>query len=69
MLKLKAIVILLLIIFSLIPVYMLYKYLEKTIRPEESIKKFVFWLFTELALIFAYTFLLVFIIRMLFPGA
>ena len=69
MLKLKAVAILLLIIFSLIPVYMLYKYLEKTMRPRESMKKFIFWLVTELALVFAYTFLLVFIIRMLFPGA
>lgn len=68
-LKLKAISILLIIFFSLLPVYWLYKYLQKTMRPRESMRRFHCWLLVNFMLIFAYTFLLVFVIKMLFPGA
>jgi hypothetical protein len=59
----------LLILLSLIPVYLLYKWLEKRIRPRESPKAFLGWLVSVLVLIFAYTFLVVLVIRLLFPGA
>jgi hypothetical protein len=67
--KYKAVAILLIIIFSLIPVYLLYKYLQKIMRPKESMGLFIFWLLTNFVLIFGYTFLVVFFIRLLFPGA
>jgi len=67
--RLKAIAILLLMFLSLLPVYMLYKYLEKIMRPRESLQRFFFWLVTVLAMVFVYTFLVVFIIKLLFPGA
>lgn len=67
--KLKAVAILFIILVSLFPVYLLYEYLQKTMRPKESMRRFIFWLMTSFALIFAYTFLLVFIIKLIFPGA
>jgi hypothetical protein len=57
------------ILFSLIPVYLLYKYLQKVIRPQESGRRFLLWLLAELALVFSFTFLLVFVIKLLFPKA
>jgi len=38
-------------------------------KPKESMRNFLFYLSAVLALIFTYTFLLVFIIKMLFPAA
>ena len=67
--KLKAIAILLIIVLSLIPFYQLYKYLQVAMRPKDSIQRFFLWLLTNFILIFAYTFLIVFIIKWLFPAA
>ncbi len=67
--KLKSIAILFIIILSLLPAYWLYKKLQLVTRPKESMTRFLFWLVTVFALIFAYTFLVVFVIRMLFPTA
>lgn len=57
------------IVLSLIPVYIVYKYLQQVMKPKESMQNFFFYLCAVLALVFAYTFLLVFIIKMLFPAA
>ncbi|MEO7924138.1 MAG: hypothetical protein ABIR30_10695 [Chitinophagaceae bacterium] len=67
--KLKALVIFFLILLSLVPVYLFYKWLEKRIQPRESPQRFLGWLLSVLALIFVYTFLVVLVIRILFPGA
>ncbi|MEK7225986.1 MAG: hypothetical protein AAB221_09915 [Bacteroidota bacterium] len=67
--KLKSLAILFIIIVSLFPVYLLYKYLQKRIQPRESARRFLYWLLASFAMIFAYTFLLVFLIKMLFPEA
>jgi len=67
--KLKSLIGLLIIIISLIPLYAVMNYLQKVMRPKESIRKFIFWLLTVLALIFIYTFLIVFVIKLLFPEA
>jgi len=67
--RLQAVTILLIIIASLLPVYMLYKYLQKIMQPKESMRKFLLWLLVNFILIFGYTFLLVFAIKLLFPGA
>ncbi len=67
--KLKALAILAIIIFSLIPLYLLYKYLQKKTRPKESMSRLLLYLFAGFALVFIYTFLIVFIIKKIFPGA
>ncbi|HUR67107.1 MAG TPA: hypothetical protein VMZ03_12225 [Chitinophagaceae bacterium] len=67
--QLRPLIIIVLIIVSLLPVYLLYKYLNKIMRPRESLLRFGSWLLTVLVLIFVYTFLLVFLIKLLFPGA
>lgn len=67
--KLKALGILLIIIVSLLPMYFLYKYVEKVTRPKESMRRFLLWLLASFVLIFTYTFLLVFLIKLAFPGA
>jgi len=48
---------------------MLYKYLQKVMQPKESLGRFLCWILAMFVVIFAYTFLLVFGIKMLFPGA
>ena len=67
--RLKAFAILGIIVLSLIPVYLLYKYLQRVMRPRESMRRFLFWLLTVFLLIFAYTFVIVLLIKMIFPGA
>lgn len=57
------------ILVSLLPVYILYKYLLQVMKPRESAGGFLIWLLTVFALIFLYSFLLVFTIKRLFPGA
>jgi hypothetical protein len=67
--KLKAVGILFIIVLALIPVHSLYKYLQRVMRPKDSMRRFLFWMLTVLVLVFGYTFLVVFTIKMLFPGA
>jgi len=67
--KWKAVVILLIILVSLIPAYSINKYLQKTLRPGESLSKLLFYLLTSMLLVFIYSFLLVFIIKSIFPKA
>jgi hypothetical protein len=67
--KMKAIAILLIIIVSLLPVYLLYKWLELKMRPKESLGRFLLFMITVLAIIFSYTFLVVLLIHLVFPGA
>jgi hypothetical protein len=67
--RIKAIAILGIIILSLLPVYLLYKYLQKVMRPRESMQKFLLWMLVMFFIIFAYSFLVVLIIKLLFPGA
>jgi hypothetical protein len=67
--KLKALAILAIIIVSLIPVYLLYGYMQKMIRPKDSMGRLFLYLLAGFFLVFVYTFLVVFIIKKLFPGA
>jgi hypothetical protein len=68
-LKLKAAAIMGIIIVSLIPAYLIYKYIQEKMRPRESARRLILWLLATFVLVFGYTFLLVFIIKLLFPGA
>jgi hypothetical protein len=67
--KLKAVTILLIIIVSLIPAYLFHNYLRNIIRPRDSGARLIAYILSVFAFIFGYTFLLGFIIRMIFPGA
>jgi hypothetical protein len=65
----KVIASLVIIILSMIPAYLLYTYLQRVMRPKESFRQFLLWMFTVLTLVFLYTFLLVLLIGLLFRGA
>ena len=67
--NLIGIIILAIIIVSLIPVYLLNKYLQKAIRPRESMSQLFLYLLSGFAMVFAYTFLVVLLIKTIFPGA
>jgi hypothetical protein len=67
--KWKAIVILLIILVSLLPAYFINKYLLKVLRPRQSLGKLLVYLLSSLLLVFIYTFLIVFIIKWIFPNA
>ncbi len=67
--KVKTAAILLIIVISLIPVYLLNKRFQQTIRPKESLARLFFYILSGFALVFGYTFLVVFILKKLFPDA
>ena len=67
--KQKAIIIVGLILLSLLPMYGLYKYLQQKMKPKESLSRFFSWLLIMFLAIFGYTFLLVLLIKLIFPGA
>jgi len=69
MMKWKALAILLIIIVSLIPVYFFNKNLQKIIKPRESLGRLFLYMLFGFSLVFVYTFLVVFIIKKLFPDA
>ena len=67
--KWKAIIILFIILVSLFPVYLLNKYFQKIIQPRKSFGRLMLYLFSGFALVFIYTFLIVVVIKKIFPGA
>jgi hypothetical protein len=67
--KWKAIVILLLILASLIPLYSINKILQKFIRPRESLTRLFSYLLSGMLLVFLYTMLLVLVIKWAVPNA
>jgi hypothetical protein len=64
--KLKALAILFIILASLIPVYLFNRYLQKIIRPRVSMGRLFLYMLSGFLLVFAYTFLIVFVIKRLF---
>ena len=65
----KAIVILLIILASLVPAYLLNKYLQKILNPRKSLGRLIIYLLGGLLLVFVYTLLLVLLIKWIFPDA
>ena len=53
----------------LLAVYLLFKYLRKIIHPEMGWKRLLLWLVAILTLIFVSTFVIVFIVKLIFPLA
>ncbi|MFI5134097.1 MAG: hypothetical protein ACHQEB_07165 [Chitinophagales bacterium] len=67
--RFKVIAIILFILVSLFPVYLLDKYLKKIVKPRQSAGRLLLYMFVEFTLIFAYTFFLVLAIKNLIPRA
>lgn len=58
-----------LILLSLLPLYLLYKWLQVKMNPRHSLPHFFGFMAVMFVIVFVYTFLLVFSIRFIFPGA
>ena len=67
--KLKSLMIMGLILLSLLPLFLLYKWLQGKMNPRKSLQHFFGFMAVMFVLVFSYTFLLVFGIRLIFPGA
>ena len=67
--KLKQILIVGLIFLSLLLFHILYKWLQEKLHPRRSLQRFLIFTAVIFVVVFIYTFLLVFGIRVLFPGA
>ncbi|MBL0335555.1 MAG: hypothetical protein IPP73_09675 [Chitinophagaceae bacterium] len=67
--RVKGMLIILIILLAIIPVRLCMKWMERRIRPRESGRRFLYYLLLVFGLIFVSTFLVVFGIRLLFPGA
>ncbi len=67
--KLKSMMIMGLILLSLLPLYLLYQWLQRKMDPRRSLSRFLSFTAVMFVVVFSYTFLLVFSIRLFFPGA
>jgi len=67
--RFKAIIILFIILLALIPVYGLNQWLQKKIKPRESLSRLFLYLFSGMFTVFVFVLVLVFLIRLVFPGA
>jgi hypothetical protein len=65
--KLRNLAILLLLVLSLIPLYFLYRYMTRHIRPRESAARLFLFLLANFLMVIVYTMLLVALIVKLFP--
>jgi hypothetical protein len=67
--RFKAIAILFIILLALIPAYTLNQYLQKKIKPRESLGRLFLYLFSGMLTVFVFVLVLVFLIKLVFPGA
>jgi len=67
--RLQRLLILLIILASLIPAFYVNHWLQKLIQPRRSFGQLLLYMLACLALVFLYTFLLVWIIGQVFPLA
>ena len=67
--KLRAVLVILVVVILMTPVYILAKYFQKVIRPGESLGRLLLYLIACLALIFVFSFLIVFLIKTIFQPA
>jgi hypothetical protein len=65
--KLRSLAILLILLLSMIPVYYFYRWLQRTIQPQESPARLFLFLLANFVLVMIYTLLLVGLIAKLFP--
>ena len=69
MTRIERILILVFILLSLVPAYYINVWLQRVIQPRRSFGHFMLYLVVSLALVFAYTYLVVTIISWVFPRA
>jgi hypothetical protein len=67
--KLKGVIITILIMLSLIPLSIFYKYLQRIFRAKQSLGRFFLFVLVSMILIFGYTFLVVLLIKIIFRVA
>ena len=67
--KLRNLLILLTILVSLVPVYLANRWLLRLLRPRQSMGRLFLYLLSGFLLVFAYTFIVVFVIKKLFPAS
>lgn len=67
--RIKTIIVITVILLSLAGFYSMYRFLYKKMAGDRSLSRLLLFMFLILVLVFAYTFLVVFIIRLLIPGA
>jgi hypothetical protein len=65
--KIRALVIILILLLSLALAYYINRYLQQLIRPGQSFARLMVYLLSGFAFVFAYTFLVIWIISILFP--
>ncbi|MEI2756368.1 MAG: hypothetical protein V9F46_07905 [Chitinophagaceae bacterium] len=65
----KGVIIIGIILISLFLVYQFFKYLRIIIKPEINWGRFLLWLLASLSLVFVSTFVIVFIVKLIFPIA
>jgi hypothetical protein len=67
--KMKSLIIMGMILLSLLPLYLLYKFLQVKTQPRQSLSRFFLYMVALFFIIFVYTFLLVYLIKTIFPDA
>lgn len=67
--RLKGIVITFLILLSLIPLNTAYQYLQRNVKAKQSPGRFLLFILISMILVFGYTFLVVFLIKLIFRNA
>ncbi|HYH14125.1 MAG TPA: hypothetical protein VD794_02830 [Flavisolibacter sp.] len=67
--RLQRLLILAFILLSIIPAYYINGWLQKVIQPRRSFGQLLLYILACFAFVFTYTFLLVWIIRQVFPQA
>jgi hypothetical protein len=65
----KTILVLFFILLALIPAYILNQFLQKVIRPRESLGRLFLYLISGVLTVFVFVAVLVFLIKLLFPEA
>jgi hypothetical protein len=65
--KLRNLAILVLLAVSLIPIYFLYRYMMRSIRPRQSAARLFIFLLANFLMVLVYTMLLVALVAKLFP--
>jgi hypothetical protein len=65
----KSILVLFFILVALIPAYVLNQFLQKLIRPKESIGRLFLYLISGMITVFVFVAVLVLLIKLLFPEA
>jgi hypothetical protein len=67
--RLNRLLVLLIILAALLPVWFMNQWMQKLFQPRRSFVRFILFILLSFLLIFAYTFLLIYLLGKLFPVA